>query len=129
MKDMRIDFRLNATERVVMINIFDNNVYEGDKLFAVQLSLVSGARIRVSPSTVTVRIIEDDQQPSKCIHITYNTIFYMLVGVFAVYYIIHAHNLYKHIKTDTCTHKHTRTHASMHEHTHTTYAQYTYVWF
>ena len=70
-KDMRIDFHPNVTERVVMINIFDNMVYEGNKLFGVQLNLVSGVRTHISPSTVTVDITEDDQQPSKYIHIRY----------------------------------------------------------
>ena len=45
------------------IQIFDNSLFEGDKVFSVAAELVDIGRVGISPSVATVTITENDEPP------------------------------------------------------------------
>ena len=60
-----LSFDQETMEHNLSIATFDNPIYRGSKNFAVQLSLVSGSRIRLAESTMIITILDDDTSLSK----------------------------------------------------------------
>ena len=59
-------FDKDITEYTVKIPIYDNSIYEDNKIFSVQLRMISGVRILLAPSAIDVTIRDDDQTPCEC---------------------------------------------------------------
>ena len=47
----------------VDIQIFDNSVFEGDKVFSVVAELVTVGRVGISPSVATITIVDNEDPP------------------------------------------------------------------
>ena len=63
---MRLIFDEDTVEYNLTIATYDNPISVGSKDFSVQLSLKSGARVRLAPSTMSITILDDDSPPSMC---------------------------------------------------------------
>ncbi|CAI8026308.1 IgGFc-binding protein [Geodia barretti] len=67
-QDMRLIFDEDTVEYNLTIATYDNPISVGSKDFAVQLSLKSGARVRLAPSTMSITVLDDDSLPSMTCH-------------------------------------------------------------
>ena len=47
----------------VDIQIFDNSVFEGDKVFSVVAELITIGRVGISPSVATITIVDNEDPP------------------------------------------------------------------
>ena len=63
---MRLIFDEDTVEYNLTIATYDNPISVGSKDFAVQLSLKSGARVKLAPSSMSITVLDDDSPPSMC---------------------------------------------------------------
>lgn len=75
-QDFRLVFDRERVEYNLTIATYDNVISTGSKNFAVQLSVRSGSRVRLAPSTITIEILDDDSLPSKW-NLVYGFDFYL----------------------------------------------------
>ena len=64
--EIRVNTELSEDEQNVAIRIFDNDKFEGDKVFTVQLSVLESdfENLSIEPSSIQI-LIQDDETPPE----------------------------------------------------------------